>query len=112
MSEAETPEVHFNVGDVVVVRQDFHSKYYRGMTGVIEGEAEKGGTAEMLWPVKIDVTPYRIYISGKYLQLKEEADREAAERAKERPVSTGAAASNGAQSGKSSFLSRIIPWRK
>lgn len=98
-------ETRFQVGDVVVVRSDFHSKYYRNLTGTITGEAIKGGTADPLWPVKIDVPPYKLKIAGKYLQLKAEAAQSAASRPVVRNGQPPVRA-------KGSFLTRFIPWKR
>ncbi len=58
----------FQVGEQVIIREDFHSKYYQGRRGTIAGPARKGGVSQPLWPLKIDVHPYEIVIMGKYLQ--------------------------------------------
>jgi|GEM_PF-5458658 len=58
----------FQVGEQVVIVEDFHSKYYQGRRGTIAGPARKGGTAHPLWPLKLDVPPYEIVMMGKYLR--------------------------------------------
>lgn len=58
----------FSVGEPVIIREDFHSRYFQGRRGTIAGPARKGGVAEPLWPVKIDAPPYEIVIMGKYLR--------------------------------------------
>lgn len=58
----------FQVGESVVIREDFHSKYFQGRHGTIAGPARKGGTAHPVWPVKIDAPPHEIVIMGKYLR--------------------------------------------
>lgn len=58
----------FQVGEPVIIREDFHSKYFQGRKGTIAGPARKGGVAAPLWPVKIDAPPYEIVIMGKYLR--------------------------------------------
>ena len=99
-------ETQFSVGERVVVREDYHSKYFQGIEGRISGPARKGGTADPLWPVQIDITPHQIVIPGKYLRLPTDPPAEevvsAASVTEESP----------APQSKGSFLTRIIPWRR
>lgn len=67
------PEPEFQPGDVVVVSETFHSPYFRGLTGVIDGQSLKSGSGQTLWPLKIDIPPYKTLIPAKYLRLKESA---------------------------------------
>ena len=87
----QEPEPEFQPGDVVVISETFHSAYFRGLTGVIDGKSRKGGSGQTLWPLKIDVPPHRTLIPAKYLRLKEAA---------------GAAGSQ--SSSKGSFFSRLF----
>lgn len=64
---ADSPDA-FQVGEPVVIREDFHSRYFQGRRGTIAGPARKGGVSYLLWPVKLDVPPYEIVIMGKYLR--------------------------------------------
>ena len=101
--EPEEPqqELQFEVGEHVVIREDFHSKYFQGLHGTIAGPPVKGGTALTLWPVKIDVKPYQTVIAGKYLRRPTDAERAA--RAASGSASTGPA--------KRGWLSRIFSGR-
>lgn len=109
VDEDEGPEPIFEVGDVVVVRESFHSQYFRLMTGVIQSRSENSGTDHTLWIVKIDAKPNRLIIPAKYLQLKSEADAEAAAKPKSASVN-GSDASN--SKSKGSFFTRFIPWKR
>lgn len=69
--EAEAPEPALAPGDVVVVSENYHSSYFRGLVGVIDGESIKGGSGQTLWPLKIDVPPHRTLVPAKYLKRTE-----------------------------------------
>lgn len=97
----------FEVGEAVVIREDFHSKSFRGVEGTIEGPARKGGTEMPLWPVKIGVEPRRLLLHAKYLRRKTDAPVGAS--STDRGDSGG---NNGAGNPSKSFLTRLIPWRK
>lgn len=61
----------FRPGDTVVISEAFHSSYFRGLTGVVDGESIRGATGQTLWPLKIDVPPYRTLIPAEYLRPQE-----------------------------------------
>lgn len=99
----------FRPGDVVVVSQDFHSTFFRGRVGVVDGPAIQGATGQTLYRLKIDVPPHHALIPDQYLQLKSEADQTPkapapAEPKGEKPKSNGATAAQA----KGSFLSRLF----
>lgn len=96
-AEAE-PEESFEVGEAVVIREDFHSAYYRGMHATIAGPARKGGSSKLVWPLQIEKPPYAIVMHGKYLMRK--ADWEASKKA-----------SSGERPG-GSLLGRLFPWKR
>lgn len=96
----------FQTGDTVVILESFHNDYFRGLKGTIEGPPTKGGSSDLLWPVKIDVEPYRIKLAAKYLALADKAQSGEAQQ-------PSASASQGARAdgGKKSFLSRLFSRR-
>lgn len=71
--ETDPVEPVFQPGDVVVISQDFHSAYFRGLVGVVDGPGRKGATADTLYRLKIDVPPHHTLIPAKYLQLESKA---------------------------------------
>lgn len=91
-------EESFEVGESVVIREDFHSAYYRGMHATIAGPARKAGPSKPVWPLKLEKPPYEIAMHGKYLIRKDEWE------ARQRAASSG-------RSG-GSFLGRLMPWRQ
>lgn len=95
----------FRPGDVVVVTQDFHSNYFRGRVGIVDGPPVQGATGQTLYRLKIDVPPHTALIPGEYLQLKSEADKAPKASAAPAPKS-GDAKTNGATGG--SFFSRLF----
>lgn len=108
MSEEEQlQEPQFEVGERVVIREDFHSKYFQGLPATIAGPARKGGADALLWPLKLEVEPHEMLIHGKYLRR---PDEEIPVESVEAPQSSTSDGSN--QNAKGSFLTRIIPWRR
>lgn len=96
----------FEVGEAVVIREDFHSKSFRGVAGTIEGPAVKGGPDLPLWPVKIPVEPYRLMLHAKYLRRKSDAP------IRIQATTQAKAQTNGAGGQSKSFFTRLIPWKK
>lgn len=95
--EADSEET-FEVGETVVIRDDFHSPYYRGMHATIAGPARKAGPAKPVWPLKLEKPPFEIAMHGKYLVRK--AEWEAGK----------AGSSSNRASG--SLLGRLLPWKR
>lgn len=103
-AQQQPEEPTFEVGEAVIIREDFHSKYFRGLHGTIAGPPRKGGTALPLWPVKLAVPPYETLMAAKYLRRPTPAEREA----RTGNENTAAPAADGAA--RKSWLSRILPW--
>ncbi len=105
--KAVEEEPTFEVGETVIVREDFHSKYFQGMRGIISGPARKGGTPQTLWPLKIDVAPYETVMAGKYLR------RPTAEELREEEGgASDSSAATGSSGAQRSLLSRLLPWKR
>lgn len=103
-AKEQPDEPSFAVGDPVVIREDFHSKYFQGLHGTIAGPPREGGTPLPLWPVKLDVPPYETLMAAKYLRRPTPAELAA------RAASQNAAAAGAEGAAKKSWLSRILPW--
>lgn len=101
-------EPEFRPGDVVVIARDFHSSYFRGLVGVVEGPGRKGGTAQTLYPLKIDVPPHHTLIPAKYLQLQSEAEEAIGAGSSPASSSRGARNSSAADRSRGSLLSRLF----
>lgn len=102
-------EPTFEVGESVVIREDFHSKYFQGLHATIAGPVRKGGTPQALWPLKIDVAPYQTVMAGKYLRRPSEEEIQSL--SEEGASGDGAPASTPPKA-KKSLLGRIIPWNR
>lgn len=111
--EVKETKREFRPGDAVVVTQDFHSSYFRGLVGTVQGEPIQGPTGQTLYRLKIDVPPHTTLIPDKYLQLKSEADQAptaTAQTAPSAPAEKPNDASNGkaAERPRGSFFSRLF----
>lgn len=96
-AQAESEE-SFEVGERVVIREDFHSAYFRGLEATIAGPARKAGPSKPVWPIKLDVPPYETVMHGKYLMRLDEWEASPKQGAGEQA--------------SGSLLGRILPWRK
>lgn len=97
----EQQELHFELNELVIIREDFHSKYFQGLRATIASPSRKGRNGETLWTLKLEKPPHEMVIAGKYLRKVTEAD-----------LAPTDSSGNGSSEKKGSFLSRLVPWRR
>ncbi len=110
IAETSAGEPVFQPGDVVVISEDFHSAYFRGLVGVVDGPGFHGATADTLYRLKIDVPPHKTIIPAKYLRLQSEAGPAAREAPGPAPAQEAPGYAPSRTQG--SFWSRLFSRRK